>query len=219
METQPLFYYATEKSKYCSISFDGVKYYGFKRENVHPEGMLKRMDYLIYHTDIGVMKCEGHYDKEKKEIHFIYDPKVYKQYQGIITRQKLERVGQIFFNSEQQGKGKKMSLKELEGIKSNRVDLKDIPMKITPCRIETEVKEDPADKVECLYANFYWMVGKDEMVTTLKYRPFHIKILIARMNELKIKDVKDYVNKLWTHEKEPFGTLGYGKYLPAPEES
>lgn len=111
-----------------------------------------------------------------------------------------------------------MSQKELEGIKSNRVDLKDAPATITPTKVESEVRKDPADKVDCLYVDFYFMVGEDEMTLTNKYRPYHIKVLLARMKAMKIKNIKTYINKLWRLEKEPFGKLGFEKYLPALEE-
>ena len=211
--------YKPLSDKYCKLSFDGIKFYTFKRENVLPYYWIKKLDYIIEWTNKEVLFCNGYYDREKKEIWFFYDRNIYKQYKRIIKYQKLERLKQSFLISEEERKEReKMSVKDLEKIKSNRVDIEDIPQQIKPTRIETEVKQDPKDKVECLYANFYWMQGKEEVTCTQKYRPFHVQVLLERLNTLKIENVSEWVLKPWNLEKKPFGTLGYEKPLPVAED-
>ena len=196
------------------ISFDGIKYYPFKRENVEPIWWTKKMDYIIEYTEREAIKCDGYFDRDAKIICFFYNRKINKEYKELIIYQKLERIGQAFLTSDQEGKEKNMSVKELEGIKSGRVDLEDAPITLVPTRIQAGLKIDPADDVECLYVDFFWMEGKDEKTLTMKYRPFHVKELLARMKTLKIKNIADYVNETWEYTRKPFGTLGYEKYLP-----
>lgn len=217
-EPQPLVY-KNISDVYCGVSFDGEKFYTFKKENVLPYYWINKLDYIIEWTDNEVIRCLGYYDKSLKEIRFLYNRKIYKLYKQILKYQKLERLNQSLLISDKERKEReKMSLKEIEGIKSNRVDIEDIPKEIQPTKIETEVKKDPADKVECLYANFFWMQGKEEVTCTQKYRPFHAKVLLTRMNALGLKNVSEWVGHTWRLEKEPFGTLGYEKLLPVADE-
>jgi len=213
LEITPIFY-RPHSYYYREISFDGEKWYKFKKENVIPFYYTRKFDYIIEYTDTEFIRCNGHYDKEEKLLRFFYNQNLNKLYRSIIVNQKLERLNQTFLVDEDKRKEKNMSIKELRKIKSGRVDLEDAPDKIVPTRIETEIKDDPKDKVSCLYVNFFWDIAGEEATLTQKYRPFHLKILIARMDELKIKNVGDYVNKTWLLEKKPFGTLGHPHYLP-----
>lgn len=218
-EVQPLFY-KPKGERYGEISFDGMKWYTFKILNILPYHWTKKLDYIILYTEAEYIRCDGYYNKEHGYIKLFYNRKLYKLYKEIIKHQKLERLKQTFLKSEEKRKEEIMSMKELKEIRSGRVDLDEAPEAITPTRIETEIKEDPADKVKCLYVNFFWEgKEKEELTLTMKYRPFHIKVLMERMNALKIKNIADYVNKMWKLEKKPFGTLGYPHYLPPVKES
>jgi len=217
-EVQPLFYKPNDM--YSSlISWDGNKFYNFKIGKIEPSHWIAKFNYLIYHTDYDVIKCDGYYDRDNKVIYFFNNRKILKEYQHLVKYQKLEHTGQTFLTSERVGEKHNMSMKELEGIKSGRVDLDEAPDRITPTKIESKIKPDPKDEVDCLYVDFYWMEKNDEVVTTMKYRPFHIKVLLGRMKEMKIKNIVDWTNKLWLLERKPFGTLGYPHYLPAVEET
>ncbi len=175
------------------------------------------MDYIIMWSTKDHVKCVGYYDKDKKELNFFYDQKINKECRRITMRQKLEGLGQTFF-SLTKGLEQNMSMKDLLKVKSSRIDLDDAPESIHPTRIETEMKKDPKDKEDCLYVNFYWKVNKEEVVTTMKYRPFHVKVLVERMNTLKISDMSEWVGKQWDLEHEPFGKIGYPHYLPTTED-
>ena len=111
-----------------------------------------------------------------------------------------------------------MSMKDLARIKSKRVELDDAPRYIHPTKVDAEIRPDPKDDVECLYCDFHFTQGKDELVITQKYRPFHIKVLMKRMKLMKIKDVANWVAKPWKLEHDAFGGIGYAHYLPVQTE-
>ena len=112
-----------------------------------------------------------------------------------------------------------MSMKDLERIKSRRVDLDDAPKIIVPISIDAEIRKDPKDEEECLYTDFTYLRGKDEVVITQKYRPFHIKVLLKRCKLMKIKNITQWVDKPWKLEHEAFGGIGYAHYLPVQDET
>jgi len=202
--------------KYCFISFDGYKFYTFKKDNIHPRWWINKFEYIIIWSKTDYIKCDGYYDKDNKGLYFFYNQKINNTYRNIITRQKLERLNQTFFSVTKRDE-ENMSMKDLLKIKSNRIDLDDAPDSITPTKIESEQRQDPKDKIDCLYVNFYWLEGKDEVVTTMKYRPFHVKALIGRMDELGIGDINEHVGKIWSLEDSK-GKLGFPHYLPVGEE-
>ncbi len=219
-KVQPLFY-RTRGYKYCEISFDGIKFYTFKIENVRPHSWTKKMDYIILYTDNDMIKCDGYYNRVERIIVFYENRKVYNLYRGIIQRQKMERTNQRFLlTGDEIRRKERMSVKDMEELASGRVDLEDAPKLIYPVRIETERKEDKDEK-ECLYANFFWEEKGTEVSLTQKYTPFHISALLKRMKFMKIKNIGDWVGPEhpWRYETEVFKGIGYPKYMPVqPEE-
>lgn len=221
-EVQPLFYKPLSNDL-CRISFDGIKYYTFRKRNVEPAYWIKKFDYIIEYTECEEIRCDGYYDKGKKVIWFFHNRKIYKLYRGIILHQKLERSKQTFLVSDDWKKEKeRMSIKEIESYKSSRVDLEDAPKYIRPERIETAFKEATNEKGDvqmCLYMNFFWTEGKKESTVTQKYTPFHQTQLFKRMKLMKIKDVKDWIAPhTWKMEHEVFRGVGYPKYMPVQSE-
>lgn len=217
-EVQPLFY--RNKNDYnCEVSFDGKKFYTFKKANVEPLWWTKKFDYIILYTENEVIRCDGYYDKDSKTLHFFYNRKINKLYKSLVRYQELERSKQTFLIPDEEiRKKQKMSMKDLEDLKSGRVELEDAPRYIQPTSIESEQKEDKDEKM-CLYLHFKYMEEEDEMTVTQKYTPFHIAQLVKRMKLMKIKDCTKWLTpNQWKMEQEVFKGVGFPKYLPVQSE-
>ena len=104
---QPIFY-RPSNYKFCSISFDGIKWYSFKVENVHPGGWIKKFDYIIEHTEATQIRCDGFYDRDNKVVGFFDNRKIYKLYDQIIASQKLERLNRTYLPSDTERREKRM---------------------------------------------------------------------------------------------------------------
>jgi hypothetical protein len=93
------------------VSFDGKKYYTFKKSNIDPPWWIKKFDYLLRYTDNEVIKCMGYYDKGLKIITFFYNQNINKTYRRVIKRQELEHRKQTFLIPDEEIRRKeKMSL-------------------------------------------------------------------------------------------------------------
>ncbi len=220
-KVQPLFY-RPKSYIYCEISFDGLKWYTFKKENVYPTSWIKKFDYIIEHTDNELIKCDGFYDRTEKIIGFFDNRKIYNLYAGIIKRQKVKRKNQTFLLSDDEIRRKEtMSLKDLDARKSGRMDLDDAPKHIFPTRIEAEWKERTNQQGEvqnCLYLEFFWEENEREVKITQMYTPWHMVRLVKRMKLMKIKDSTKHLAPMpWKLESEVFGGTGNPRYLPVQE--
>jgi len=218
-EVQPLFYRPLSEY-YREISFNGIKFYVYKKGNIIPWLWIKKFDYIIEYTDNDHIRCDGYYDKSEKIIVFFYNRYINKLYRSIVTRQELRGNKQTFLLPDNQIRRKeKMSMKDLEGLKSGRVELDDAPKYIYPERIDSEIKEDNSEKKQrCLYLNFFWTEDGEERTVTQKYTPFHIGKLTARMKLMKIKDLTKWVgDKPWKMEHEVFKGVGFPKYMPVQD--
>jgi hypothetical protein len=219
---QPLFY-RSKSYKFCEVSFDGIKYYTFALDNVLPHSWTRKMDYIITYTDSNEIKCDGYYDKVEKTLWFFYNEKINKLYRLIVKRQKLERNKQTFLLSDDDIRRKeKMSLKDLDELKSGRIDLDDSPKFIYPQRIEKEVKERTNQKgitERCLYLNLFWEEDGKEIFMTQMYTPWHLVQLVKRMKLMKLKDVTKHLAPLpWKLESEVFSGTGNPRYMPVQSE-
>ena len=216
---QPLFY-RFRSHYYSEISFDGEKFYTYKRANITPFYWIKKFDYILEYTENSHIRCDGYYDKDEKIIVFFYNRNINKLYRNIVKRQELERNKQTFLLTDNEIRRKeKMSIKDLEGLKSGRVELDDAPKYIYPERIDSEIKEDNSEKKQrCLYLNFYWTEDGEERTVTQKYTPFHIQKLVARAKLMQIKDLTKWVGgKPWKMEHEVFKGVGFPKYMPVQD--
>lgn len=229
IEVQPVphevqrLYYKNKSQDFCEISFDGKKFYTFKKSNIDPYWWIKKLDYLILHTDANVIKCDGYYDKSLKIVTFFYNRKINILYRRLVRRQELEHKKQTFLIPDKEIRRKeKMSLKEIENAKSGRLDLDDAPKFIYPDMITASFKERQNQKGEtelCLYVNLNWETKGKEAFITQMYTPWHMVQLHKRMKLMKISDLTKWLKpNAWKLENEPFGGTGNPRYLPVQGE-
>jgi hypothetical protein len=220
-EVQPLFY-RNKSDLYCEVSFDGKKFYTFKKSNIDPPWWIKKFDYIILHSDNTMIRCDGYYDKGLKILSFFYNQKINKTYKRIVKRQELEHSKQTFLIPDEEIRRKeKMSMKDIEDRKSGRLDLDDAPKYIFPDEINAEWKmraNQKGKEENCLYVNLNWEhKGKMAFITQM-YTPWHLVQLSKRMKLMKIKDVTKWTKPHgWKLEGEPFGGTGNPRYLPVQD--
>jgi len=86
---------------FCHVSFDGAKWYQFRKEAIVPRRQLDRLLYIIEHTDNEMVYADGSYDKVEMTLKLEYDKEMYELYTEVARLQSLIKNGQLFLIDEQ----------------------------------------------------------------------------------------------------------------------
>lgn len=81
---------------YCYVSFEGIDWYLFVRDNITPRKWLEQLLYIIENTDNEMLLVRGSYDKKEKVLKLEYDRKLYRIFTLIKKLQSHTDRGQTF---------------------------------------------------------------------------------------------------------------------------
>lgn len=81
---------------YCYVSFEGIDWYLFVKDNITPRKWLEQLLYIIENTDNEMILVRGAYDKKEKLLKLEYDSKLYRVYTLVKKLLLNEEKGQTF---------------------------------------------------------------------------------------------------------------------------
>lgn len=89
---------------YCGVSFDGIKWYAIKRDNISPRKWLVQLLELIDITYNEMLPVKGVYDKKDKILTIRYDKKLYSIYVRAVKLKAFIESNQTFLGDVEKAK-------------------------------------------------------------------------------------------------------------------
>lgn len=87
---------------HCNVSFDGTRWYLFRKDAIVPHRQLERLLYIVEYTDNEMVYADGKYDKIEMILKLEYDKEMYDLYKTVVRIQSLIKSGQTFLMDEKQ---------------------------------------------------------------------------------------------------------------------